>query len=550
MRTLVAALDEIAQGYRTDRQPAWRIEVYDLRSTTDTFNDIVRDLPLLPDTGPLEFTDLVQAVDVEEMGGDYAGGGISASALSITILDPTGVFDPDQLRTDLTVDARFFRKRNVVRLYEGDARIPPSEWPATFTGRIAAQPGYSRSAATGRSKMTIRCLSRHADFMGFTRTSAPFAQGTTYLNMAVSVAENEMGLDSSEIDFASFGSKTLAHRTVQLVEEDPLSMLARIMFIDGLLPTFDGYGKLTQQRAILPSGSDRYYPDPRVYQSIDRASPEDRGIDSVRVVGLDSDLTPVRQPLQLIAETNVTTGFFTSDELIPIYFSEDQTVMAENVLFSVVKSVNGGLSFLGGGEAFALIPTPGVDAEGSIGIYVSIDTGFAPWLAVFLTATYIALAFVPDEVALVFTIPTGRIAQAIALSSALLIMTKIGRGQYEVYGEPFEYVYAQIRRTARSSDVGEFTANEIEIENHLVDDEALAQQLARDALFFELAKGHPRDITMLHDVALEPLDAFSDLVTDRRFVAMSIRRRLIPEGRAVFASIRALEISDNTEQST
>ena len=244
-RPLSFALDRISKGETEERRPVYQVLLYDLRSSGQTIRDVVVGNPLDALTGPLDITEFCLMVPIVEKAGTYATDGVQATTVTLKVRDPDGQFDPLLVRSDPTVIGRYFRSGNVVRIIEGDSQVPSTEFPITFTGPILGQPGYDRNRTTGRSILTARAVSREARFINFLRTTEEFLIGTSYLAAATSVAVNEMGLDFDEIDFPVFGAHLIPHKVVQLVQENPMTMLARIMFLDALIPAFTGEGKLS-----------------------------------------------------------------------------------------------------------------------------------------------------------------------------------------------------------------------------------------------------------------------------------------------------------------
>ena len=560
-RVLSAAMNQIAL-HAVDRRPAWQIFIYDVRSTTDTINDVVRlnlagsgSLELL--TGPQEFTEFTTTIVVNEQRGDFVNGGVAASSIDVTVVDPAGTMDPVSLLGFAPTDpewallmGRYFRKGNVVVVKLGDSRVDSAEWPTIFTGEIAGQAGRKRGRSDGpESYMQFKALSRDARFTQFTRTSSTFTLGTSLLSMAQTIAEEEMGLDAEEYDLFGWGAHILAHQTVQLVEETPMSMLAKIMFQDGFMPKFNGYGVLTQVTSTITGLPERIYEDLNLFRSIERPYSEVEQPSVVTVVGLGAVMEKVVQPMQVVATADVTTGFFANNEEIKVYWSEDHTIMTQKSQANVLKGVNQGISILGGGETFTFIPAPGV-ATGDIGCVITIDTGYAPYLVVYLLVEYVVLAAVPDLVTTVgfgvgegITVNVGGIAQAIFLSAALYIMTKIGRGQYEFKGEPIEWVFPEIRARAAIEGTTEFEANSVEIENHLIDNQTDADNAARDVLFLLQAQENERDIQMIHDLMLEPDDIF-EIPSGQRFLVDSISYTLVRDpASALRATLKCYEVT-------
>jgi hypothetical protein len=255
-------------------------------------------------------------------------------------------------------------------------------------------------------------------------------------------------------------------------------------------------------------------------------------------------------PNQALATLDITTGFFTPAENVRVFWRDDKTLMADNVKLKVFVSVNGGINFLGGGESIDLIQSGDPDQIGTVGIILKCDTGFAPWLIPFFLTVYITISLFPDNVVTFglfgstgITINIGNVFQAIALGAALLVMTKLGRGSYAFTGEPFEYVYKEIRCCAVVAGTPEFEENELELQNHMVSTEAQGDATAFQMLFRQQANKSPRKMVMIHDVGLEPNDIFEFQDDASRFLATTIARTLVPDAKKTQAIVTCLEVT-------
>lgn len=549
-RSLAYSLDR--RQLHPERRPAWKVYLYDVRSTSDTIRTIVRGLELQTLTGPLDITENVARVEIQERAGDFVGAGIASSSVTLSIIDETpgqldSVWDPQFSADDDSLPARFLRRDNVIRIKEGDEAVDEDDWPWTFTGFLVGQAGVDRGRAageSGRSLISVAAVSREAKYVNQSRTSAEFASGAAYLTMGTEVATNVMGLDSDEIDFSGWGSRTTG-LLVQFVEQSPLVSIAQVMFPDGYLPRFDGEGKLTQTAGEITKSPARIYTNLATIRHIAKPYSDLNPVNSVEVVGLDKVKTKVVQQRQPLAQVDVTTGFFTNGEEIRAYWSDDRTQLAENVKIDIQKSVNGGLSALGGGETWRLILAEN-QVDISIGAELILDTGYAPYIIVFLTGVYVALAAIPDGVVTALfggsTIPYGRIIQAIALAAVLYMMTRIGRGQYEFVGDPVEWVYKEIRAIAELESLSSEELNRVTVENHLIQEQSWADDSARVILFRQQAKGNPRTVTALHDLRLEPDDVF-EIPGNRRFLIETISRALVRRAEEVLATYSTFEVT-------
>lgn len=538
-RPLSLALDHAQLS--TERRPGYEVLAYDVRSGKNAVGDVVRGVDLDPLTGPRDLTADVVSARVEEVAGDYAGDGVAASSVTLEVADPHAQLDPI---ANPGGDGRWLRRGNVVRLREGDLRVPREEWPTTFTGLVVGQAGVVEAREPGARVLTVKAVGREAGFLGFKSTSSDFALGTSYKSMVEAIAEEDMGLDTDELALGNFGAQVTGHASTQLADEPPLVHVARIMFVDGFMPRFRGDGKLSQSLGIVSKQPARAYADAALVRRIERPHSTVDPTNRVVVVGLSATREKVSQPRQVLATAEITTGYFTQDEELEVYWSDDRTLLADAPRLEVLRSVNGGLAVLGGGEFLEAIPAP---IEGTQGGRIQIATGFSPYVVVFLTAVYLTFAALPDVVPVPgegVTLPVGRIAQAAALSTVLLLMTRIGRGSYRVTGEPFEYVFREIRAVAKVEGLKSHEVQELVIENHLVQSQAQGDAVARDVLLREQAKGRPRIIRLVHDLALEPDDAFELVDSGRRFLVEAIRRTLRRGGEgAAEADVEAVEIT-------
>ena len=536
-----------------------RVEIFDLLAGDNTMTDVVVGGALnAQTTGPFDFTPLTQSVTVEEVGGDYAQNGIPSAVVTLLIKDPRNRFNPNNLQVNPNSDARFLRRNNAVRIFVGDARAPEEDWPAVFTGFISGNAGLRRTQAPLAggpvAELQIRAISREAQFLRYPSTSRVYARDTTFQFMVEDIAQNDMGLDILELALPIFGGRTTQHTATQFVDEPPLVTIAKILFVDGFLPRFTGEGKLGAVGTSTQGSPARIYSakeEGHVINGIEHVFGEVNPFNSIRIVGLDGEMSKVRHPRQTLAEVRMTTGYFSTNEEEDIFWSDDRTRLAENIDLVVLKSVGLSLfgSSFGADEDFTAIAAPG-PGEGTIGATLEIETGFAPFIIGFLTATYVGLAFIPDSApqapaGVLPTISIGRLLQAIALAAILLVMTRIGRGTYRFEGDPFEYVFQELRARAEPDGIRSFERVELEIQNHLINDQATADAIAISVLRQQLARGNPRTINMHHDLVLEPNDILNTS-DDRRFQLSQLSYTLTPGDEALLAIAQAFEVTDGS----
>lgn len=560
-RVLSSALDACMRD--PVRLPAYRLEIYDLRSTAEEvaptrINDVVRalqGLAVLPEiVGPRIFdADVVQAT-LTETAGDFVEGGPSASVLELTLVDVAAELDPLEnppTEADPEAGGRWLRQGNVVVLREGDARVDEADWPITFTGRLQGQVGAVRGRTTGQATLTARAASREVDFLRQLSTSAEFPQGTAFTDIAASLAELDMGLDPDEVALPSFSVRTTAFLSTQFVDEAPLASLAKLMFPDGFLPRFGGDGRLGASSSSIDKALARNYETAEPIRSVERPLIDQSGPNELELIGLDPTKSQVLQGRQTLATASITTGFFSRGAKIPVQWSDDGTQQARDVRMEVDSSVADG-PFNFGGERFTNGTT---DADGgSTRGEIAVDGGLEASLVVaaYLAGIWITSHAKPDGVVAFgtgtvsgYTIAIGRIIEGAVGQALMSMLGKIGRGQYRITGRPYEWVFQELPRIARVEGLsGDEERRAVRIENHLISNGADCEAIAVRVLRRLRAQQNARVIVMLHDLALEPDDLFGigSAGSQRRYVVQAITRTLSRRGDGL-ATVQAFEVT-------
>ncbi len=322
------------------------------------------------------------------------------------------------------------------------------------------------------------------------------------------------------------------------------------MFVDGFMPKFQGDGRLGSSNGIISKAPTRVYPQSELIRSLTRPILEFNGPNEVEIIGLSADMTAVIQGRQDIARASITSGFFTDDQMINLLWSEDGTQQAFNVRMEVDSSIGDGI-FNFGSESFTNFPS--VVDGGSVSGRIDVDGALAASIILLILASvvYLGNAAKPDgviasgtPVATGFTISIGRIAQAVTATIIFSLLGSVGYGSYRITGEPYEYVFLEIRAVARISGIRSEDRETLRIENQLINSQSDADAVATRVLRRERAKQNRRTVTMVHDLALEPDDVFElgQGVTGRRYLIRSIRRVLEPLGQHI-ATIDCFEVT-------
>ena len=406
--------------------------------------------------------------------------------------------------------------------------IPVQDWPTTFTGTISGRAGADERDRANNATLQFTAVDRMAALLKVVTTSAAYPQGTTYQEMMRALLEDDVGMSSDEFDLLTVGNSDLTSQvTTQLVDESPVVSIAKIAFTGGFAPRFRGDGVMTLRSTDATSGADIVYNDLKLFKGFARPfNPVDQP-NEVEVLGLAAQQERIDQPRQALAKANITMGFFGGDSSIKVSFSDDDTQQATNTRLRTLTSVRGGIVPFGSEDW-----EPVVDDDGGVRTgRIEVSGSFYAPLTTTLYGARIAASFIPDTWAGIgggSTIPVGRIIEGVASIAISLIQATIGNGQYEIVGDPFEYVFREIRRVARVANIPEEDRRSIRIENHLLDNDGVAdevQEVANRELINVRKRGNTYNCTMRHDLRLEPFDKFR-LPDGREFIVVSIQRTL------------------------
>ena len=355
----------------------------------------------------------------------------------------------------------------------------------------------------GRS-LTIKAYSRDnlPAWKDIKRVTSLYAAGTPVNQIASDVA-GSMGLMPVEVAIPLTSTYTV-HSNLQLANLAGWDMLTATLLSSGLTPFVDARGVLKGISRNLARQPDITLTKDRVIAI--NASGEKSPISSVRVLWLDPNLTEVVHQDQVLAQANITAGFFQLHQNLDIYFSADQTQRAQGTYMVIKQSANSGLLPVCSENYVQFTPTTG---------QIQLTTAlWAPLLATASLAEIIATAYDPDLVPYLagITIPQGRIVQATAEVAVLLIMMSIGTGVYEIRGLPYDLVNARNRTEATATGVPDWLLQTQDIQNDFVMNEQHAQAFAARELIYQARTAQPYSATIVDDPRIEPGDilAFDD----------------------------------------
>jgi hypothetical protein len=492
------------------RQPAYRLLAFD--PSLDNITAVV--------TGTCTQTPL----DLTPFASDISW---SPAQLGFTLQDPTGAFHPDT-----GAQKQYLANKAIIRLVEGDARVPEADWQNSFTGFIQGQIGWTVDRASQVLEAKVTAFSRDNNQALKRRliSTHTYTIGTDLGIILHDVAKAFLGITDPENRIpTSLGMQTL-FQTTQLSQMAPWDAITKILETVGRVPFIDGDGRLTSYSKRMQREPDRIFDDYR--QIYDYAIQENNAdvYNRIKITFIDANLSKVEGTDQKLGEAQVTSGFFSMGEKLHCWWSDDHTQRAENTRLVVKKSINSGLLPVGR-ESYHQED----DFHGTITISIEV---WVPILATLMIMEYLAAAAIPDDVVTFgmfaedgITIPIGRVLQAQASVAIMLIMMSIGSAQYEVWGTPFDYAYVEKYSIATEDGLAYWEQNQKEIKNDLLGSYDRADYLAITELIWEKSSVCTRKLSIMDDLALE-LGDIVQLPDGRKFLitdmAKSIKRGEIP----------------------
>jgi hypothetical protein len=233
-------------------------------------------------------------------------------------------------------------------------------------------------------------------------------------------------------------------------------------------------------------------------------------------------LTKVTQQDQVLGQETITAGFFKRETNRNVYWSDDRRQRAQNTKMKVLDSINAGLLPIGE-ETYEEIDR----FHGTVTTSVSI---FVQTLAGASLAAVLLLDYTPDKVITGgffasggITIPDGRVIRGLAEGALLLIIMSIGTGNYEIWGEPYDFVHAVNKTEAFDENAPEWMEDVTEEDNDLIFDETHAQEVVVRELLHRFAEVNRWDTVIVDDPRIEVGDILELPDTSRLYVTSYTR---------------------------
>jgi hypothetical protein len=442
-----------------------------------------------------------------------------------------------------------------LRIYQGDRRIPFVDWIPLFTGVIRGNPEVreeGRQPGQEVQTMQIVAVSREESYQNTKVTGFSYEQNEDIGQAVVETATFFMGLDAREV-LVGFQDYPIGHPNSQLVDIEIMKGLHQILFTVGKKPKFNNDGFLVAADTDLAKPPARVHTDKDLVVEITRIQNLTAINNSVRLLGLSNQITEVVEPEQRLASGRLVSGFWESSVKKKIDFSEKKTSSGGGRRAKNTR-MEGKPTSLGDrfDEEASWNPTIEEDGITVFGGEVIFDTGYTPDIRTGLLITWGVLA-IGDVIAGYTTTQTGlsaaaaastfdaaapglatastgqgvgglaEFAQAAVLVGLLLTFTELGNLDFEIFGEPFQYVYQQLASTAQVNGLLSADVREIQFRNDWLYDLSTMIARTKELLTREIVKGWQYNIRLMDDPLLEVDDIIQ--IVDRKYYITRIQKQ-------------------------
>ena len=490
------------------RQPAYRVLVWNPLQAS--IGEVVTGSA---EVSPVDLTPFVDSVELTENIGfeNFDDPSIPSAAFRFRRNAFHG-----QMRRGLIADGV------IVRVFHGDRRVHPDDWLCVFTGTFRGRPGDNPGTRADESEgFAATAYGREERYLNQNVTTDQFPGPVDTGHIAYTVAWKHMGLGQDEILFGNQGFES-RHITNQLVEMNALEAIYQCLFPVGKKPKFDALGRLTAVDVDLDKPASRIYSAGNMMVERRIAAPNDVEVaNQVLIKGLSHILTKSVQEAQRLTSANRTTGFFEESVNDDVWFSDDKTQRAQNTFLVQKKKIRWSSADYTQVDEF----------HGSL----EIDTHylrnvrailFGFWLVMEIIVAVLDYytAVVTDLIVLALMLVL-RLLKAAALAALIWAMNYIGTGVYEVYGEPYEYVYQEVISDSRMTGLDPEELRKVEYRNDFVSTFEVLDALGAQHLRRETVKNQLHEFGLVDDPLLE-VDDVIELADGCRYYVVSIRKTL------------------------
>jgi hypothetical protein len=383
----------------------------------------------------------------------------------------------------------------------------------------------SYTLASGVRRMTLTCRTRETqDIWKLTKYSTQLYPQNTNLQVIINDVATQVGLPVSAINVPPT-SVTTAHSNTQLAGVSAWEMMQTLFLPLGQTPIVNAVGILKGvSKDLWGRSADIVYDATRIVSvgATRNRPPATRYV----LQWLDPNLSKAQQVERKLADVTLTAGYFTPILWKHVTFSPDGTQRAENTYLVTVTSVNQfrleGTTII---PCFVELWNQDTDIDGRLMI-VTLGWDLAALYRSFLGKGKCAIA----ETTALQTLASAQAATPFAGAAAaaatqafatakndetildlaiFLLMSAVGTGVYEIWGNPFDYVHARNTSEAYAADVMgsvPWADNPKQEECDLIMDESHAQAVCTRELVYQAAEANSWTLKIADDKRIEKGD--------------------------------------------
>jgi len=364
------------------------------------------------------------------------------------------------------------------------------EWKPIWLGLIDAITQFTLQRGERSMQLIAKTRDQQDIWRNTKRITPLFPQLTDLTYIAQRIARSA-GMKSDEI-VLPHSAFTTAHSNTQLADMNAWDMITQVFLPLGWTPFIDAVGRLrAADRGLQNRNADIYLEDSRVIKvgGQRQRPPKSR----VRVNWLNPTMKKHLKMGQLLHSETISLGWFIPGIWKTIYFSEDKTQRAEGTYMKPNPSCNSPWSPRFVQEGY-------LQQSQNQGKLSFFNTTF-----VAVTALIIGWNQAIRAGAIPIAGQTGgsRIVESFFQAGFCYLMTCVGTGIYEIWGQPYDWVHARNTSEAFDSSVPEWVDNTVDIDSDFVANEEHAKAVAIRELIYQAREANKWGITIVDDPRIE-----------------------------------------------
>lgn len=368
---------------------------------------------------------------------------------------------------------------------------------ALFTGQVDGLTGYREERGARTFGLSVKTRDATPLWRQTKWVTDTYPTGTEYGVIIRDVLE-AVGLTDAEMPTLFLTGLHTVHGDTQLADLPVWEMLTMILQANGQEPFITATGTMKAiSRDVVRNHDIELQPFEVLNITGERARKQ---VTNVVVKWLNPELAKTNTQTQVLARDSITAGFFKLKQERRLYWSEDRRQRAQNTFMKIIASVNDGLLPVGD-EHYEQVD----EFSGRITV---TTLAWVPTLATATMAAMIANSNIGDVVTSApgTTVTLGRRIEAAAHVAYFLIIMSLGTGNYEIWGDPYDYVHEVNSTEAYDANAPAWVRLEEEISSDFMMNEGHAQAMAVRELLYRSLSAHSWNVDIIDHYEIEKGD--------------------------------------------